>query len=220
MSQALRAAIGDKRPCTGPLPRHGSILQEVDPTADPGWRTAVRDALLGLVPLWGLWYRKSRTDRDPLVVLRSVYLTFVAALASIALVVVILDAAGEAVGRVGEGQAAVVVVVVGLATLAAPRLIRRPLPCASSRQLAAGYRTRMFVDIAFAEAAALVGFVGFMLSGAGWIYLVGAGFSAIGFTRSAPTQRNLHEDQDELRRNGCTLALIPALRERPGNLTG
>ena len=112
---------------------------------------------------------------------------------------------------------AAVVVAVGLATLAAPRLLTRPLRCENESAPAESYRQRFFLRIAFAEAAALVGFIGFILSGAGWLYSVGALFSAIGFARLAPTSGHLRQDQEDLRRRGCNVSLISALRQFRGS---
>ena len=81
--------------------------------------------------------------------------------------------------------------------------------------MAEGYRQRFFVRIAFAQVAALVGFIGFILSSAGWLYPVGALFSAIGFFGLAPTSGHLRRDQEDLHRHGCNLSLMSALSQLP-----
>jgi hypothetical protein len=78
------------------------------------------------------------------------------------------------------------------------------------------YRVRFFLRLAGAESAALAGFVGYMVSSVGWLYGVGAFFTAVGLARLAPTARNLSLDQDDVRRRGCTLSLTAALRQLPG----
>lgn len=168
-----------------------------------------------MVPGWGPIYRKKHSQPDGLVALRGLYLTFVFAIAMIGVVVAMLDATGDPTGLFDPVPAAVVVVVVGVVTVVVRRVARRALPCASPSAMAAAYRTRFFLEIAFAEAAALIGFAAFMVTGAGWLYALGAVFSAAGFARLAPTTAHLRRDEEELRRRGCALGLVAALREPP-----
>lgn len=100
-------------------------------------------------------------------------------------------------------------------SLAAPRLLRRSLSCDSEVALAAGYRKQFFLRVAFAEAAAIVGFIGFVASSDGWLYPLGAFFTMIGFVKLAPTKRHIEQDQDELRRLSCAVSLVSALSRAP-----
>lgn len=184
----------------------------VDPETDPGWGSPFSAVLFGLLPgLSVRRFKKQAAVGHGLIALRGIYLSFVIALGMIGVVVGILETT-EGIGSTDVLPVAVVVVAaVGLATLAAPLLLIRPLPCESESALAEGYRQRFFLQVAFAEAAALVGFIGFIVSGAGWLYPVGALFSAIGFARLAPTSGHLRQDQD-LRHRGCDVSLMSALR--------
>jgi hypothetical protein len=80
-------------------------------------------------------------------------------------------------------------------SLIVPRLVQCPLDCTDPGALLATYWTRFFLRIAFADAAALVGFV---LADSWWLYPLGAAFAFVGFVRLAPTERNLQRDQEAL----------------------
>lgn len=185
---------------------------------DPGWRRAVSGALLGLLPGWRVLRRRRRPSAvEGLTALRQVFVSFACAIGLIGAVVAVLEANGEGIGSVPEPPVAVAVLLVGAASLGARRVLLRPLPCGSEAALATGYRQRFFLQIAVAEAAALVGFTGYILSSAGWIYPLGAFFTLIGFARLAPTARHLQQDQDDLRNQGCELSLVSALWQLPGS---
>ncbi|MDZ7673907.1 MAG: hypothetical protein U5K30_02395 [Acidimicrobiales bacterium] len=102
----------------------------------------------------------------------------------------------------------------GLLSLFAPRLLEPSLDCSSRDALIDAYRTRFFLRMAFAESAALVGFVGFFLAGQWWLYPFGALFAAVGFIRLAPTRGNVARDQESLNLAGCGLDLVNVLTTR------
>jgi len=186
----------------------------VDPATDPGWGPARADAFLLLIPLLRRRRLKKRSSAgDGLTVLRGYYLSYVMAIGMIGCVVVILETTAAEIRPSSEVFPLwVVVVAVGFATLAASRVVTPPLPCESESDLAAGYRQRFFLQIAFANVAALTGFMGVIMSAAGWMYPLGALFTAIGFAKLAPTAGNLRQDQEDLRRRGCTVSLMSALQ--------
>ena len=185
----------------------------MDPDRDPGWRSALKDAVLSLIPGWGLRYRMRRTrGADGLTTLRAVFLSFVLGIALVGVVVAVLEANGGRLGTTPETPMAVVVLAVGAAGLVAANLVRRPLACDSEAALAKSYRQRFFLHAAAAEAPALVGFVGFITTSAGWLYLLGAAFAAVGFAKAAPTANHLARIDDELRQTGCALTIGAALR--------
>ena len=99
------------------------------------------------------------------------------------------------------------------------RLVERPLVCTDDVSLAGSYRTRFFLRIAFAETAALFGFVGFFIASVWWVYPAGAGIAFIGFARAAPTRTRLRRDQERLSEQGCFRSLVAALT-RPGETSG
>jgi hypothetical protein len=110
---------------------------------------------------------------------------------------------------------AVVVCLLGMASLLGERLIERPLDCSTIARLGSTYRSRFFLRIAFANAIALIGFVGFMVTNEGWILLLAALFALIGYLRLVPTSANLAKEQDLIIRSGCHLVLIDALGRTP-----
>lgn len=161
-------------------------------------------------------YRKKLAGADGLVALRSIYLSFVVAIVAIGAVVVILAATGRGPGTVRAQPVGVAVAIVGAASLAMRKLVRQPLPTESESGLVAGYRVRFFKELALAEGAALAGFVGFVLTSASLLYVLGAAFTAVGFALLVPTAHHLERDQEELRRAGSDLELVAALRRSGG----
>jgi peptidoglycan/LPS O-acetylase OafA/YrhL len=186
----------------------------MDPGGDPGWRSALRYALYALVPGWSLRLRKRSGDSDGLVLLRGIFLSFTTALLLVGVVVVVLESAEGLGGTVSDTPASVGIALMGLASLAGSRL-ERPLPCGDDARLAKSYTQRFFLRLALAEAAALAGFVAFVLTGSGWMYPLGLLFTAIGFAQLAPTTKNLEEDEERLRVSGCARSLVDALRRNP-----
>jgi len=91
------------------------------------------------------------------------------------------------------------------------RSIEEPLSCGNEVQLKTSYTNRFFIRIAFSEAAALLGFVGFFVTGEPWVYPAAALITFVGFARAAPTRGHLRRDQDLLREHGCYIPLVPAL---------
>jgi hypothetical protein len=186
----------------------------MDPGGDPGWRPALRYALVTLVPGWRLWLHRRSGRSDGLVLLRGILLSFATALLLIGVVVAVLDSAEEFGGTVSETLASVIVAVIGLVSLATARL-ERPLHCDDDARLAKSYTQRFFLRLASAEGVALAGFVAFVLTGSGWMYPLGVLFTAIGFALLAPTTRHLQEDEERLRDCGCARSLVEALRRNP-----
>jgi hypothetical protein len=148
------------------------------------------------------------------VALRGVFLSVCAAIVLVGVVVVVLDATGGIGGDLPGGPVALAVAVAGALLLAASAR-RRPLDGSSDEALASSYRTRFFLRMAFAESAALLGFVGFVLTGNPAVYVVGAASTVVGFALLAPTAGNLARDQEELRRAGNPRSLVQALRAAP-----
>jgi F0F1-type ATP synthase membrane subunit c/vacuolar-type H+-ATPase subunit K len=180
---------------------------------DPGWGDAVRSAWMFIIP-FGLQLRLRKLQRegaDGLVVLRSVFLAFVAAIVLFAIVVAFLDPRVEgasAAGWVALGLAAYGVLVVFVLT----PIVERPLSCDSDHALQGSYRTRFFLRVALAESVALLGFVLMFQVGASWVYYTGGAVTLVGLAWRAPTARNLMKDEDELRARGCARSLVTALR--------
>ena len=181
--------------------------------ADPGWGFSWKSIPLAFVPQLAIRRAGRGGQRDPLLELRLVLLTFVAAIFSIGVVAFFLGNMSE--GAESTGLSVAIVVAVGCTSLLAQRVVPRPLDCTSLESLASSYRTRFFLRLAISEAAALAGFCLDVALGPWWVYFVGAGFALIGFSQLAPTVRHLIQDQDSLSLNGCPRSLVEALRLPP-----
>jgi hypothetical protein len=186
---------------------------------DPGWRSALRGVWWVLIP--GQLIRQQRKARQAgvngLTVLRTVFLSFVAAFVMIEAVVLLISSTSRLARHPLPSELfAIVIVAFGIFALTVPKLlVERPLDCADDTRLAGTYRTRFFLRLAFADSVALLGFVGYVLTNRGWLYPLGAAFTAVGFLRLAPTRGNLAKDQETLGGAGCGRSLIGALSKLP-----
>jgi hypothetical protein len=189
------------------VPDPGPVVTSSDDReTDPGWPW--RQLLLAMVP-FPIAAKRQAAAGDFLVVMRLLFFSFAGAVVSIGVVSVFLT--GTAEGDVGITSA--VVVGVGLVALAIGVAVDRPLDCSSEVSLLVSYRSRLFVRIAFGEVGALVGFVGVVFTGELVVYVAGAAVTALGFTRAAPSARNLARDQEQLSLAGCPYSLTASLRE-------
>jgi hypothetical protein len=177
---------------------------------DPGWG-GIGSILLGML-MPGLLIRRAGSQANLLVTLRSAFLSFCAALVMFGVVLAFI------VEDVADPWAEPEVVAAGVAALgfalvlASWRIAR--LTCqADAGAMVAAYRTRFFLRIAFAESAALVGFVQVFLVGSLLPYLAGLVPAAVGFARLAPTRGNLERDDDDLRTEGCPHSIHDLLCE-------
>jgi F0F1-type ATP synthase membrane subunit c/vacuolar-type H+-ATPase subunit K len=181
---------------------------------DPGWRPALGGSLWGLVPSIGIARTQAKVRRgelDGLVALRSLFIAFATALVLVGVVVVVLWTTADLEGSLDGGPVAVAVGLAGLVLLVASTVVGR-LDGTSEASLAESYRRRFFLRMGLSESAALLGFVGFILTDNPAIYPLGAAFSAVGFALLAPTAANLARDQEALRRDGTRTLLLQALR--------
>jgi F0F1-type ATP synthase membrane subunit c/vacuolar-type H+-ATPase subunit K len=186
------------------------------PSDDPGWSDAWRLLPWLLVPGLAIRriYRKGDGKYDGLVILRQLFVVFAVAMILVGAVVIVLVAFTRQPRNhpLPNGAVAVGVALVGGASVSASRLVARLLVCTDASALAGSYRTRFFLQIAFSEAAALVGFVGFMITWTGWVYPVGLAISIVGLALMAPTKGHLAGDQERLRACGCFTPLLQSLR--------
>jgi F0F1-type ATP synthase membrane subunit c/vacuolar-type H+-ATPase subunit K len=181
---------------------------------DPGWRPALGGSLWGLVPSVGIARTQAKVRRgelDGLVALRSLFIAFATALVLVGVVVVVLWTTADLEARFAGGPVAVAVGLAGLVLLVASTMVGR-LDGSSEEALAESYRRRFFLRMSLSESAALLGFVGFILTENPAIYPLGTAFSAIGFALLAPTAANLARDQEALRRYGSRHSIVQALR--------
>src|SRR5205814_6537035 len=133
-----------------------------------------KEMLLALIPGVGRVFLRRRVDAatNPLVLLRQAFITFCMAIVMFGIVLTFLwpsqseepHSAPLALGLLALG---VVAAIVGW-------VVEQPLVCTDDATLARSYRTRFFLRIAFAESAALFGFVGFFTASVWWVYPAGA----------------------------------------------
>ena len=161
------------------------------------------------VPVVGV--HRAQRGQNALEILRALFTAFALALVLIGFVVAFLAAGSSQRNAMSAPAVAVAVAVFGVASLFVPRILERPLDCSTPAALVTSYRTRFFLRLAFADSAALVGFVGFLLTDEWWLYPLGGCFSLLGFMGLAPTRRNLERDQEALNLSGCGHALTSAL---------
>jgi F0F1-type ATP synthase membrane subunit c/vacuolar-type H+-ATPase subunit K len=156
-------------------------------------------------------WRVPRDGQDGLIVLRQVLMTFCIALALIGLVIALLYPSSAPPADPPDSLCELP---------AAPRCRRgvanashrATLNCTDDSTLASSYRARFFLRVAFANAAALFGFIGFFLTNEWWPYPVGLAIAACGLIRAAPTRERLRRDQERLAETSCFRRLVPALR--------
>ena len=176
---------------------------------DPGWHVEWKSVLVAMfVPQLAM--RRVSRSRDPLVALRNVFMAACGLMIAISGVVVIVGDLQK-----GAHPATVPTLVVfgaGCVSLVLPRLLARRLYCSSAATLAASYRARFSLRLAFANWAAAIGLVVDLYFGPFWVFFVGLGFTAIGFSILAPTRRHLREEAEALTMSGCGQSLIASLR--------
>lgn len=182
-------------------------VDPVDPDDAPWF--AGRQLISIFVPFAAM--QRPRPGTNGLALLRQVFVSFSLAVVMIGVVVLFLTAGDPPENAPSTGLVLAAVAALGFLGFVAPQVVVAPLDCSSDATLVGGYRTRFFLRLAFAESAALVGFVGALLTGAPWPYLVGAAITAVGFARLAPTDANLAAEQDALATAGCPRDLRHAL---------
>jgi hypothetical protein len=97
---------------------------------------------------------------------------------------------------------------------------RHLLTSCGSSELAGHYATSFLLGIAFAELAALLGFVASFLAGAVWPYVIGMLVSFVGFGLVAPTASRIRRLDESLSSRGCTESLRTALYTPKGDEDG
>lgn len=150
--------------------------------------------------------------RNVLATARQLFLALCATTIGVTLVVFTLAAEGGREAVFSPVLSGSVVLTLGILAVAGERLAPPPLSCESPEALLVTYRARFFSRIAFAEAAALVGFAGFLLAQDPAVYLVGAVCAAVAFAHLAPTESGLARDQEQLTASGCGYQLAELLR--------
>jgi hypothetical protein len=178
------------------------------PGKDPGWGRPSAILLLGFgVP------PRSKDGGNPnlLVAIRQLFVSFVLGLGLFGVVLVLIGHPGGT--SIDPTAAAGGVLAYGLVTYVVAGRIKTRLPCSSIGELLAAYRARLFVRVAFAESAALVGFVLTFQCDSLLPYAAGLIPAALGFIRLAPTRARLQREQNAMRADGCSFGLYDVLCE-------
>jgi len=184
--------------------------QEPNPSDDdPGWPSLGR-ILLMLVP--GYLQFKVGRQGDQLLTLRSVFVSFSTSLVVFAIVLHLL-------ANPGPNHVLpwlwLVVLAAGM-SIVSVAVTTKPLDCESDAKLAASYRSRLFLTIAFSQSVALFGFVFAFIGAQTWIYDVAAAFALFRFwTVEPPTPQRLRQHQAALTAAGCDRSLVGAIRRMP-----
>ena len=189
---------------------------EEGPPVDPGWR----DSLVGIAWLPTMFlvqWRIRRSKLPALLLMRRFFVMFLTSFAFFGSARAGLDPRNPpwtARSAVALGAAIVVFCLAELALMR--RLVERPLPCANPPSLAAMYRVRFFLRLAFASAPAMFGFTFSFVSGHWWVYLFGLAPAAVGMFMAAPTDAAIEREQRRLDAQGCSVNLLAALLEPRG----
>lgn len=146
--------------------------------------------------------KKSSSDEPRILVLRAIFLAFVAALFGFLMVLLVMFP----LTSTGPVDAVVyALVAVGPLTLTAIPWARRRLLdfCGTPSELAGADATSVFLSIAYVESAALFAFVATFLAEALWPYLVGMLVALAGFAALAPTSGRIRRLDERLSTRGC-----------------
>lgn len=154
---------------------------------------------------------------QPLARYQLTFACFVAVVFVLAIVVGVFTVTGTAARGLEVPLTAVVVTLVGVAFSAVGRLTRqRSLRCGSRVEVLRSYRARLVGCAFLAEGPAAAGLVAFLLTDNVAVFMIGAGFAAIGFIPLAPSRRNLEAEEHEFARRGCRQSLVGALLDFDG----
>ncbi len=177
------------------------------PIADPGWGPTLRTLPKLFVPFVGM--RTMAGQSDGLTALRMLWCVFAGALILVWIPVAI--AAPELDGQVSVFTALIVVVAIGVSTQLAARMLGAGHDVTDASRFVASFQRTTLVRVALAEAAAIVGFVGFLLSGSAIIYGVGFAIAAYGHFDAMPASRRLGAAQQQVDEAGGDWSVVGAL---------
>lgn len=181
---------------------------------DPGWGEAARLLPSMLLPTRGM--RLAAGGTAGLTVMRVLWLTFVASMLLLGIVVVVIDSVapgGGVDGRVVGG----VVAALGVGLQAVSVRFLPDLAGRTVEEVRAAVQRIFFLRVAFAEPAALLGFMGFVVSGNVAVYVIGAVIGLAGMYDAAPSAGWLARSAEQLRSSGSDVDLLDAVTR--GGLT-
>lgn len=206
MSSPTRRPDARRRICAGRSPACHPWRVSND---DPGWKPAWRGLIIGILPWLLRGLATSGRLGNPLVTMRTVFMACSMQLVGFGVVIFWLDATSSASAH--SASLALALVAAGGAISLLGRRLEKPLEGTSDVTLASSYRSRFFLRVAFAEVAALAGFIAFFETYQWWAFPAGALFTVIGLRRAAPTTARLARDQERLTAVHCEHRLVDAL---------
>lgn len=175
---------------------------------DPGWGQAIRKVPVALLPTRGM--RLAVSSRDGLTVMRIAWITFTFVMVLIGAAVVAIDQALPGGGTDGRVVGAVVLIAGVFSQVASTKFV--PDVEGTTMPAARGTAQRaFFVRVAFAQPSALLGFLGFAISGNVAIYLLGFVVGLTGMFDAAPTTGWIEKGQAQLKASGSDVELLAAL---------
>lgn len=180
----------------------------MSPAVDPGWGPSLRAVPRILLPFLGA--HRALRDANGLVVLRTLWLAFLGSVVLIGAVVLFLGTVELGHGPDGRVVGAVVVGLGVVAQLAAGVLLPAITGATPAAAVAAVQR-HVLLRVALAEVAALVGFMGFVISVNPAVYLAGAVVAVAGLVDAMPSGDRLGAWQRELDDHGSSVDLLAAL---------
>ena len=184
-------------------------MNKPDLDRDPGWGPVLANYPKIIIPVLGMTTMTKQTSG--LQSMRFLWVAFANVLLLIWIPVVLFHETDGAPVGVSTGIAVTAVLGV-FAQLLAPRFA--PLPDVSSpAALAGSFQRATFIRIAFAEAAAFVGLIMFLLTGHWLVYAVGFAIAAAGLWDAAPRTGRLDALQQQVREAGSNLKVIRSLNQ-------
>ena len=168
----------------------------------------MKGMLFALVPTLGA--RAAVRSGNGLTLMRQACLAFATACTLIWVPVLLVWSDGRSSGVDGRTAALVVVVVGVVLQLLAGVVVAAPVADdeATVRRLA---QRSMFLRVALAESAALVGFAGFLFTTNPMVYAAGYVVTLAGLVDAAPTAAKLDRQQQALRAVGSDVELLAVL---------
>jgi len=197
--------------------RMAGDVDDLEAGQDPGWRQVPKQMALLFVPFadWRRARRMLKGEGDNLIAARAVYLAIILSMLLAGLVLLLITQPGSwfvPTPPLWPILVAVFAVVAGLRVLALG--LSRP-KLSSGYSLATTYRARMFIAFGYADMPAFVAFIGTIVTGVFWIYLLGLAVSLPAFIVIGPTHRNLRALQDRISEEGSSLSIVAVLRHPP-----
>lgn len=182
---------------------------------DPGWRKALRPAILGtLIPVVDLKYFVPRAERDKLPTVteaRASWIRFV--IAQSALVVIVILVVAKSTRPKSPPFMYAAITAFGVALGAAINIAFRKPRIPSSGSLGPAYWARLLMRSAGAAVPVLLGFLSTFASGHLWLVISGWIVTLVMLAMVAPTRRNIDRDQQYLNEKGCQRSLWSDLLE-------